>query len=103
MALADRMLAAARPYASPGHALVTFPGRRAVTGRPSTAWRVRSHLPAGRLPHRGCPGVGVDELVDRYATGIAAGTDPSSPDRWVRLDEHPRQRWRPPPSRWSWT
>ena len=89
LALADRMLAAARPFASPGHALVTFPGPeggygRAVDGLEGFA---RTFLLAG-FRIAGERGVGLDELVDWYAAGIAAGTDPSSPDRWVRLDEH---------------
>ena len=69
------------------------PGRRAATGGPSTAWRVspaRSCWPASAS--RATRGAGLDELVDRYAAGIAAGTDPSSPDRWVRLDEHPQAK-----------
>jgi hypothetical protein len=33
-------------------------------------------------------GAGLDELIDWYARGIATGTDPTSPERWVRLDEH---------------
>ncbi|MFY1671459.1 DUF2264 domain-containing protein [Plantactinospora sp. WMMB334] len=89
VALADRMLAAARPYASPGHALVTFPGPaggygRAVDGLEGFA---RTFLLAG-FRIAGARGEGLDELADRYAAGIAAGTDPSAPDRWVRLDEH---------------
>ncbi|MGA4732029.1 DUF2264 domain-containing protein [Micromonospora taraxaci] len=93
LTLADRMLAAARPFASPGHALVTFPGPeggygRAVDGLEGFA---RTFLLAG-FRIAGAQGVGVDELVDRYAAGIAAGTDPSSPDRWVRLDEHPQAK-----------
>ncbi|WP_406063561.1 DUF2264 domain-containing protein [Micromonospora sp. NBC_00860] len=93
LALADRMLAAARPFASPGHALVTFPGPeggygRAVDGLEGFA---RTFLLAG-FRIAGARGVGVDELVDRYTAGITAGTDPRSPDRWVRLDEHPQAK-----------
>ncbi|MFC6018326.1 DUF2264 domain-containing protein [Plantactinospora solaniradicis] len=93
LALADRILAAARPFASPGHALVTFPGPeggygRAVDGLEGFA---RTFLLAG-FRIAGARGVGLDELVDRYAAGVAAGTDPSSPDRWVRLDEHPQAK-----------
>ena len=87
--LADRMLVAARPYASPGHALITFPGRaggygRAVDGLEGFA---RTFLLAG-FRIAGERGAGLDDLADWYADGIAAGTDPSSPERWVRLDEH---------------
>ncbi|MEU8386846.1 DUF2264 domain-containing protein [Micromonospora sp. NPDC048843] len=93
LALADRMLAAARPFASSGHALVTFPGPeggygRAVDGLEGFA---RTFLLAG-FRIAGAGGVGVDQLVDRYTAGITAGTDPSSPDRWVRLDEHPQAK-----------
>ena len=62
------------------------PGRRRPRG-------LRPHLPARRLPHRrrarrrAC-----DDLADWYATGMAAGTDPASPERWVRLDEHPQAK-----------
>ncbi|MFK3978747.1 DUF2264 domain-containing protein [Micromonospora sp. NPDC050397] len=93
LALADRILAATRPFASPGHALVTLPGPeggygRAVDGLEGFA---RTFLLAG-FRITGAHGVGVDELVDRYTAGIAAGTDPRSPDRWVRLDEHPQAK-----------
>ncbi|MCG5461821.1 DUF2264 domain-containing protein [Micromonospora sp. MED01] len=93
LALADRMLAAARPFASPGHSLVTFPGPeggygRAVDGLEGFA---RTFLLAG-FRIAGARGVGLDELVARYTAGITAGTDPSSPDRWVRLDEHPQAK-----------
>ena len=101
--LADRMLGAARRYASPGHALITFPGAeggygRAVDGLEGFA---RTLLLAGfRLAgHSGADQVGadpaaaaLDELADWYAAGITAGTDPASPERWVRLDEHPQAK-----------
>jgi len=91
--LADRMLAAVRPYASPGHARITLPGPeggygRAVDGLEGFA---RTFLLAGfRIV--GARGAGLDELADWYAAGIAAGTDPASPERWVRLDEHPQAK-----------
>ena len=91
--LADRMLAAVRPYASPGHALVTLPGPpggygRAVDGLEGFA---RTFLLAG-FRIAGTRGAGMDDLAGWYAEGIAAGTDPASPDRWVRLDEHPQAK-----------
>jgi hypothetical protein len=87
--LADRMLAAVRPFASPGHARITLPGAeggygRAVDGLEGFA---RTFLLAG-FRIAGERGTGLDELADWYAAGIAAGTDPTSPERWVRLDEH---------------
>ncbi|GAA5187395.1 DUF2264 domain-containing protein [Rugosimonospora acidiphila] len=86
---ADRILGAVRPYASPGHARITPPGRpggygRAVDGLEGFA---RTFLLAG-FRIAGERGAGLDELADWYATGIATGTDAASPERWVRLDEH---------------
>lgn len=90
VAMADRMLAAVRPFASPGHALITLPGApggfgRAVDGLEGFA---RTFLLAGfRIagdPHSDAS----QRLADWYAAGIAAGTDPAAPDRWVRLTEH---------------
>jgi hypothetical protein len=89
LALADSMLMAVRPYASPGHARITLPGPeggygRAVDGLEGFA---RTLLLAG-FRIAGERGAGLDELIDWYARGIATGTDPTSPERWVRLDEH---------------
>jgi hypothetical protein len=89
LALADRILASVRRFASPGHARITPPGPeggygRAVDGLEGFA---RTFLLAG-FRIAGERGAGLDELIDFYATGIATGTDPASPERWVRLDEH---------------
>jgi hypothetical protein len=89
VALADRMLTAVRPFASPGNARITLPGApggygRAVDGLEGFA---RTLLLAG-FRIAGERGAGLDELIDWYARGIATGTDPTSPERWVRLDEH---------------
>ncbi|HZM76066.1 MAG TPA: DUF2264 domain-containing protein [Candidatus Limnocylindrales bacterium] len=90
VALADRMLAAVRPFASPGHARITLPGAeggygRAVDGLEGFA---RTFLLAGfRIagdPHSPAS----RQLAEWYAQGIANGGDPSAPDRWVRLPEH---------------
>lgn len=87
--LADRLLLGVRPYTSPGGALVTPPGApggygTAVDGLEGFA---RTFLLAGfRLAgERGEDPLG---LAERYAAGLAAGTDPSSPERWTRPDEH---------------
>ncbi|WP_298455779.1 DUF2264 domain-containing protein [uncultured Cellulomonas sp.] len=88
-ALADRMLAAVRPFASPGHALLTLPGPTggygaAVDGLEGFA---RTFLLAGfRLAGEG--GADPGHLAEWYAAGLSAGTDPAAPDRWVRLEEH---------------
>ena len=87
--LADAMLASVRPYASSGHARITLPGAeggygRAVDGLEGFA---RTFLLAGfRLA--GERGQDPANLAEWYAEGIAEGTDPSSPNRWVRLGEH---------------
>ncbi|MEV6845739.1 DUF2264 domain-containing protein [Actinoplanes sp. NPDC051411] len=91
--LADHLLESAGAYASPGRARFAFPGRpggygSAVDGLEGFA---RTFLLAG-FRIAGANGHGVDELIERYATGIATGTDPSSAERWVRLDEHPQAK-----------
>jgi hypothetical protein len=87
------MLAAVRPYASPHHALVTLPGPEGGYGREVDGLEgfARTFLLAGfRVAgERGGDDTG---LLDRYAEGLAAGSDPSSPERWVRLDEHPQAK-----------
>jgi len=92
-AMADRLLAAARPYASPGHARVDFPGLHggygpAVDGLEGFA---RTFLLAGfRLA--GEQGKDPAGLAAWYAEGLATGVDRSSPERWVRLNECPQAR-----------
>ncbi len=90
---ADRILTSVRRFASPGHARIVPPGPEggygwAVDGLEGFA---RTFLIAG-FRIAGDRGAGLDELADWYATGIAAGTDPASPERWVRLDEHPQAK-----------
>ncbi|GAA1648318.1 DUF2264 domain-containing protein [Actinoplanes couchii] len=86
---ADRLLAAAFRHSSPNRAQILLPGAeggygRAVDGLEGFA---RTFLTAGfRLA--GERGQGQDELLERCAAGLAAGTDPGSADRWVRLEEH---------------
>jgi hypothetical protein len=86
---ADRMLAAVQPFASPGGSLITLPGPeggygRAVDGLEGFA---RTFLAAGfRLA--GERGADPHGYAERYAAGVAAGTDPRAEDRWVRMSEH---------------
>lgn len=88
-AYADRLLAAVRPYASPSGSLFTLPGTpggygTAVDGLEGFA---RTFLLAGfRLA--GEDGADPDNLAERYAAGLAAGTDPAHPERWTRPEEH---------------
>jgi hypothetical protein len=84
-AAADRSLAAVRPYASPGHALIDLPGPVSNSGRRSDGLEgfARTFLAAGfRLSTSDDGG-----LAEWYAKGLAAGTDPASPERWPRVTE----------------
>ncbi|MFP3464288.1 DUF2264 domain-containing protein [Leifsonia sp. SIMBA_070] len=86
---ADRLLAGARRWASPGNGRITPPGAeggygRAVDGLEGFA---RTFLLAG-FRIAGERGQGVDALIDFYAKGIATGVDPDAADRWVRPEEH---------------
>ncbi|MFC4010364.1 DUF2264 domain-containing protein [Nonomuraea purpurea] len=88
-AIADRILLAARRHGSPGHARVSFPGRPGGYGPDVDGLEgfARTLLAAGfRVAGEG----GADPLglMEWYAEGLATGTDPHSPERWVRLDEH---------------
>ncbi|GHJ43631.1 hypothetical protein Cs7R123_09730 [Catellatospora sp. TT07R-123] len=87
--LADRMLAAAWRHASPTGARITPPGApggygTAVDGLEGFA---RTFLLAG-FRVAGEQGRDPDNLLERYARGIAAGTDPDSSERWVTPREH---------------
>jgi hypothetical protein len=90
------MLHAVRPFVSEQHALITLPGDpggygTAVDGLEGFA---RTFLLAAfRLAGDGGPDpADLDGQLADYATwyadGVAAGVDPSSPERWVRPDEH---------------
>ncbi|GAA4731361.1 DUF2264 domain-containing protein [Isoptericola chiayiensis] len=88
-ALADRMLAAVDPYRSAGGALITLPGPTGANSREIAGLEgfARTFLLAGfRLA--GERGDDPHGYAERYAAGLAAGTDPGSPERWVRLAEH---------------
>ncbi|WP_435736023.1 DUF2264 domain-containing protein [Cellulosimicrobium sp. PMB13] len=88
-ALGDHLLSSALPFASPGHARITFPGPeggygRAVDGLEGFA---RTFLLAGfRLA--GERGADPHGWAEWYAQGLAAGSDPHAEDRWLRLSEH---------------
>jgi hypothetical protein len=91
--LADRILVSAQLYASPGRARITLPGPEGGYGRDVDGLEgfARAFLLAG-FRIAGEQGAGLDHLVDWFAAGIATGTDPISPERWVRLTEHPQAK-----------
>ncbi len=86
--LADRMLAAVEPYRSPDGARVDLPGPASRYGPESDGLEgfARTFLIAG-FRVAGERGADPGGLLDRYARGLAAGTDPRSPERWPRPDE----------------
>ncbi|WP_350347586.1 DUF2264 domain-containing protein [Agromyces sp. G08B096] len=87
LALADRMLGAARTVASPRHAQLDFPGGPGGRGRDVDRLEgfARTFLLAA-FRIAGSPD-DTEDLADWYAEGLDAGTDPRSPERWPRLDE----------------
>ncbi|WP_448003494.1 DUF2264 domain-containing protein [Agromyces bauzanensis] len=87
LALADRMLGAARRAASPRHALLAFPGNPGGYGTAADALEGFTRtfmLAAFRIA--GSPEE-TGDLAAWYAEGLDAGTDPSSPERWLRPDD----------------
>ncbi|MEQ4720645.1 DUF2264 domain-containing protein [Nonomuraea sp. B19D2] len=88
-ALADHLLLSARRYASDTHARISFPGPPGGYGADVDGLEgfARTFLAAG---FRVAGEAGRDPLglMEWYAEGLASGTDPRSPERWVRLDEH---------------
>ncbi|TDD56229.1 DUF2264 domain-containing protein [Nonomuraea terrae] len=88
-ALADHLLLTARRHASPSNARVSFPGPPGGYGPDVDGLEgfARTFLAAG-FRVAGEDGRDPLGLMDWYARGLAAGVDPKSPDRWVRVDEH---------------
>ncbi|MFI8952860.1 DUF2264 domain-containing protein [Streptomyces sp. NPDC053750] len=93
-AAADRLLGALRPYASDGLAQYHLPGRTGHAG----AWSdgvegyARSFLLAAcRVAGAGGRdepgGTVIGDLIDRYAAGLAAGTDPAHPEHWPQITD----------------
>ncbi|WP_043619234.1 DUF2264 domain-containing protein [Nonomuraea candida] len=90
-ALADHLLEAVTPYASPGQAQIRLPGRASWSGvaldglegfaRTFLAAAFRIAGARGNVPH----------LVERYARGLAAGTDPSGGESWPVLTDCSQQ------------
>jgi hypothetical protein len=87
-AVADRVLDALVPFATPDFALVRPPGRASRSGELSDGLEgyARSFLTAAfRIAGDGGTGPRAGELVERYARGLAAGTDPAGPHAWPAL------------------
>ncbi|MFI0899419.1 DUF2264 domain-containing protein [Streptomyces sp. NPDC020983] len=85
--LADDCLAAVGPYRSPKGAYVDLPGPASRNGRRSDGLEgfARTFLLAGfRVAGEG--GADPAGLLERYAEGLAAGTDPYGPEAWPRPD-----------------
>ncbi|MFJ6695176.1 DUF2264 domain-containing protein [Streptomyces sp. NPDC091272] len=91
-AVADRMLEALVPYATPGFAQYRLPGRASWSGVVSDGLEgfARSFLLAS-FRIAGAGGEVDPRLVERYARGLTAGTDPSSPEAWPRLTDCSQQ------------
>ncbi|MGW1847000.1 DUF2264 domain-containing protein [Streptomyces sp. NPDC001966] len=91
-ATADRMLDALVPYATPGFAQYRLPGRGSWSGVVSDGLEgfARSFLLAAcRIA--GAGGAVEPALIERYAAGLAAGTDPRSGEAWPRLTDCSQQ------------
>ncbi|QKW07620.1 DUF2264 domain-containing protein [Streptomyces sp. NA04227] len=92
LAVADQMLTDAHRFASPSGARVVLPGRPSFSGRNSDELEgfARTFL---LLAYRvaGSGGDAPAGLLQAYADGIAAGTDPGHPDAWPAIDATCRQ------------
>lgn len=87
-ATADRLLTGLRPYATPGLAQYRLPGRASHSGAWSDGLEgyARSFLLAA-FRIAGSDGQAGPELIERYATGLAAGTDPHHPEHWPPITD----------------
>lgn len=91
-AVADRMLDGLVPYASPGFAQYRLPGRNSWSGVVSDGLEgyARSFLLAA-FRIAGAGGEVDARLIERYAAGLAAGTDPDSGEAWPALTDCSQQ------------
>ncbi|HET6708847.1 DUF2264 domain-containing protein [Amycolatopsis sp.] len=87
-ALADRLLTTAGKYRSPAGARIDLPGPASRNGRVSDGLEgfARTFLIAG-FRVAGDGGADPGGFLEHYARGLAAGTDPASPEAWPRPDE----------------
>ncbi|MYW70424.1 DUF2264 domain-containing protein [Streptomyces sp. SID8379] len=91
---ADRLLAGLVPHASPGWAQYRLPGRTGYAGAWSDGLEgyARSFmLAAFRIAGaKGQDAAGsnmISGLIERYAAGLAAGTDPAHPEHWPPITD----------------
>ncbi|MHA5047762.1 DUF2264 domain-containing protein [Streptomyces sp. SD15] len=87
-ATADHLLDGLLPYASPELAQYRLPGRASHSGPWSDGLEgyARSFLLAA-FRIAGSGGQVSPALIERYAAGLAAGTDPHSADRWPHITD----------------
>jgi len=87
------MLDAAMAHGSPTHARIYFDGTVGGYGHDVDGLEgfARTFLMVGFIL-KGSDGAEGREAAEWYKQGLIAGVDPSSPERWVRLDEHPQAK-----------
>ncbi|RJL32791.1 DUF2264 domain-containing protein [Bailinhaonella thermotolerans] len=91
-AVADRLLDALVPHASPGFARVLPPGRGSWSGLVLDGLEGFARgflLAAFRIA--GAGGEVRPELLERYARGLASGTDPASGEAWPEITDCSQQ------------
>ena len=92
-ACADRLVLDARRHGTPDHAGIVLPGAVGGYGARVDALEgyARTLLAVG-FRVAGAGGADPHDHLGWYAAGLAAGTNPASPHRWVRLEEDPQAR-----------
>jgi len=87
-AFADQLVAATERFASPSGSLIDLPGPVSASGRWSTAHEgfTRTFL-AAAFRVRGADGHDPSRFMERYASGLTAGVDPSHAERWPTIAE----------------
>jgi hypothetical protein len=91
-AVADHLLDAVNPYATPGHAQYRLPGRQSKSGVDSDGLEGYARtflLAAFRIA--GARGEVAPALIERYAQGLGNGTDPGHRHAWAPLTDHAQQ------------
>nr|WP_201471696.1 DUF2264 domain-containing protein [Microbacterium hydrocarbonoxydans] len=86
--LADSLLSATSPYASPTGSLIRLPGPSSASGPWSDGMEgfARTFLLAA-FRVRGAGGDDPHRVLDRFRSGLLSGVDPSSPERWPTIAE----------------